>query len=180
MIKTISIFFILTAFAAQVFAAEPTPSQRISQAVDAIAPLALTGVAVHKISASKARTVKSALRELAIKADIYETENEWNWVGSDSSIWNIDESAFGQTTMKAAYSYIMSQTDEYASDEEVAEYKKNLPAARNGFKLFLGTGVLFGVVPMGAVQCGVQFPALAIIDPHTGNIYIFSREGSGC
>lgn len=160
-------------------------SKRIEKAVDIFAPLAQSGVTEHKVK--KARTVKEMLYALAIKEGYSESEEDFSWVGKSGDAWEADSTNFGETTMKAAYDYITQLDDtyeEYLNEEgneaEKAKVLKQVKAAKDGFKLLLNTGVMFGVAPMGAVQCGVTFAALAIIDPKTGKIYLFAKEGSGC
>ena len=163
-----------------------SPSKRIETAVDAFSPLAKTGVSEFKVK--PAASVKAALYALAIKEGYSTDESDFSWVGDSSDAWEADSTHFGETTMKAAYSYIMSpDSDADVNNENTPEARAakkkaaaDLKAAKEAFKLLIGSGVQFGVVPMGAVQCGVTFAALAIIDPATGKIYVFAKEGSGC
>ena len=157
-------------------------SKDIEAAVEAIKALAESGVDQYKVKPGS--SVKEMLLELAIKEDYSTDENDFSWVGKSNSAWEGDSTNWGETTMKEAYSYIFSPIEENEGGEEnveeTAEYKETVKKGKEAFELLLGTGVMFGVAPLGAVQCGFRYAGLAIIDPHTGKIYIFAKEGSGC
>lgn len=159
-------------------------SARIKRAVDGIKPIAQSGVEVFKV---KPGTVKEMLFAVGVKDGIVESKNDFNWVGSSDSAWEGDSLNWGTTTMKGAYNYLfkndnvedgLKQDDEDGKDTK--EYMAKVKAAKEAFKLFLGTGVEFGVTPLGAVQCGFRYAGLAVIDMNSGTVYIFSIEGSGC
>lgn len=156
-------------------------SKNIAAAVKAFEPLAGSGVEKFKIKPVK--TIKEAMLALAFKAEYISEESEFNWIESGGDAWGADSMAFGQTTMKGAYNYIIKVDKEYVDgmdEKERTKYLANVEKAKEAFKLLLNTGVQFGLAPMGAIQCGVTFAALAIIDPNTGIIYVFAKEGSGC
>lgn len=166
-----TIAFVLTIFTTATFA--ETPSDRIFKAVKGVSFVAGSGVKTLKVK--PARTVKEMLFALAIKEGYSSSAEDFNWVGTSTDAWEADSTNFGETDMKQAYAYIFERTD-----DEQAPKAADLKKAKEAFKLLLGTGVKFGVAPMGAVQCGVTLAALAIIDPITGKIYLFAKEGSGC
>lgn len=161
--------FALTATYAQAERLTPQQaSKQIAQAVEGIAYLAESGVEEYKTT--PADNVKQFLKNLALDEDIVDDEQDFDgrWQGFSSDAWEVDSTNWGEVTMKGAYSYIFDPTD------------ANLTKGKEAFKLFLNTGVQFGVAPLGAVQCGIRFAGLAILDPHTGKVYIFAKEGSGC
>lgn len=160
-------------------------SKNIQQAVKTFTPLAQSGV--REFQVKPAKTVKEMLFALAMKELDVSNESEFSWKGLSHEAWTADEGNWGETTMASAYEYILTADDDYKKllnepghEKEKAQFEKNIQNSKEAFKLLLHTGVMFGVVPKGAVQCGVTFAALAIIDAHTGKIYVFSKEGSGC
>ena len=160
-------------------------SSKIAKAVKIFAPLAESGVANKKVK--PASSVKEMLLALALKEKYVDNEEDFSWVGKSGSAWEADSTNWGETSMKGAYEYVTSldstrkeYLDEPGNEKEKAKVLKQIEAAKAAFKLLLNTGVEFGVAPIGAVQCGVTFAALAIIDPATGKIYLFAKEGSGC
>ena len=173
--------------------AEMDPSESIALAVAGISHLAESGVEEHSVTpavlvkgAVPSTYVHDALEELAYQVQLT-PEDSFPWVGNSPEAWDADSTNWGETNMKRAYSYIMMLDPELernlqqpGMEKELKKMKAQLKKAHKAFQLFLGTGVQFGVVPLGAVQCGVQFAALAILDPHTGKIWVFSKEGSGC
>lgn len=169
--------------------AKPVPAKEASKRIEAFAaairPLAESGVREVKVKPTK--SVKAALLELAIKESGLDEEGfNSNWV-EDPDAWEPDSSNYSETTMKAAYAHIFKLDDDYKSSlndagNEKAKIKieSALKKGKAAFKRLMNTGVMFGVAPFGGVQCGVQFPALAIIDPHTGKIFLFAKDGTGC
>lgn len=157
-------------------------SQIISEIVEAITPLARSGVDTYEVTPGS--SVKEMLYALALKLDVVEDESDFNWVEglSDEAAWEPDSTNWGETTLEDAISYITTVDEDYEeglNKKDKLKYKNNIKKAVEAVKLFEDTGVLFGVVPLGAAQGGVQLAALAIIDPSTGTIYVFSKEGSG-
>lgn len=158
-------------------------SKDIEAAVEAVKALAESGVSKYKVKPGN--NVKEMLLTLAIKEyEISEEEFEMNWKENSADAWETDSANWAESTMKEAYSYIFDPPEmndgEEVSAEETAKYKAAVKKGKEAFELLLNTGVMFGVAPLGAVQCGVRFAGLAIIDPHTGKIYVFAKEGSGC
>lgn len=180
--------FILPALAALTLAAsptlaapKPTNSQKIAKAVKAFEPLAGSGVEIYTVKPNQ--SVKDSLLELSLQKGYSSDAEDFSWVGKEDSAWEADSTNFGETTMKQAYSYITELDpifDENDDAQGKAEAVKNIARAKKAFPLLMKTGVTFGVAPFGAVQCGVTFAALAIIDPAKGKIYLFAKEGSGC
>ncbi len=160
-------------------------SERIEKVVDSFSQFAQSGVHVYKVK--PARTVKAMVLELAIQIGNAEDESDLGWVENENDAWEADSSNWAETEMKTAYEYMttfdeyyLEQLNEPGQEAEKARVMAEMKKAKEDFKLFLNSGVKFGVGPMGAVQCGVTFAALLIIDPATGKIYSFAKEGSGC
>lgn len=177
--KILSLFLFTTLFSTITLANQN--SEKIAQAVKMMKGMALSGVAVHKVKS--ATSVKEWMYNLAAKEKYIDGPSDFSWDGNDGSAWGADSASFGSTSMKGAYGYVTTFEDGYLENldaKEKAAALSDQKKAKDAFKLLLNTGVLFGLAPMGAVQCGVTFAALAIIDPHSGKIYLFSKEGSGC
>jgi hypothetical protein len=154
-------------------------SKRIAEAVEAFKPLAASGVDVYEV---KPGSAKQMLLALALKEQIIDSAKDFELVSTDKA-WQGDSGNWGLETMKGAFSYILfvdQETLKEMSSKERAELEQNRKAAKAAFPLLMNTGVQFGVVPMGAVQCGYRYAALAILDTHSGKIYVFSKEPSGC
>lgn len=173
--KKTLLFSVLALMSVSAFAmSEKQASQNIAEAVKGLKPLAGSGVKVVKVEAGL--SVRDTLEAVSVKEG-YTSEGEGiSWVGKKDSAWEADSTNFGETDMKGAYAYIFQKEEDGSETAPAAK----VAAGKEAFKLLLGTGVKFGVAPLGAVQCGVTFAALAIIDPNTGKVYLFSKEGSGC
>jgi hypothetical protein len=75
----------------------------------------------------------------------------------------------------------MSQAIKWVANAELLENNSSEgQKAANLIKSLYGTGVVFGASPTGAVQCGVTFAALLLIDTAKGVIHSFDTEDSGC
>ena len=135
-----------------------TASARIKKAVNAMAPLAQSGVQEFKIKPTK--SIKEAMLALALKSKSIDDESDFSWSGKDGDAWGADSSSWGETTMKGAYSYVTELDDAYAeelsqpgSEKEKAKVERQLEKAKEeAFKHLLNTGVMFGIAPMGAVR----------------------------
>ncbi|MDZ4660615.1 MAG: hypothetical protein SGJ18_03235 [Pseudomonadota bacterium] len=186
--KTIASYFIclnfFLALSSWSFAA-PSATTDIAKAVKMFSPLAQSGV--EKFKLKPAKSVRDMMLALAFKSKGIENESDFTWVGTSSEAWDADTSTWGEASMKEAYDYITEIDESYlevlneeGNEKEKAKVMSHVKKAKDHFKYLLNTGVKFGVAPMGAVQCGVTFAALAIIDPYTGTVYVFAKEGSGC
>lgn len=157
----------------------------IADAVRDISPLS---EGVEEFTIKPTRSVKEAMRQVFVNEKYDDGENfDDHWVGESASKWEGDTSNWGSATMKEAYDYVINfdfEEERFGnaedSKEELRKIQPLIQKAKLGFKKMLGTGVMFGVAPMGAVQCGFTFPALAIVDPHSGKVYMLRMEGSGC
>ncbi len=178
--KILSFFLFATLFSTTSFANQNS-SEKIAQAVKMMKGMALSGIALHKVI--PATSIKGWMYNLAVKEKQIDNASDFNWLGGSEDAWGADTSSWGSTNMKAAYAYVTEFEEGYLDgldQKEKTQALMNQKKAKDSFKLLLNTGVLFGLAPMGAVQCGVTFAALAIVDPHSGRIYLISKEGSGC
>lgn len=183
--KSVFTFIVTLLLAVNVYAKEDPRSKTIADAVKAFSALA-EGVQEFKIKPTK--NIKEAMKQLALQErDESAEEFDESWTGEDSDAWGADSSAWGSASMKGAYNYIvkfnfMEERFQGFDDpeNELRKLQPKLAAARAAFKNLLGTGVMFGIAPMGAIQCGVTFAALAVVDPYTGKVTLISMEGSGC
>jgi REP element-mobilizing transposase RayT len=111
-------------------------------------------------------------------------ENSWEDIADEA--WGADSSIWGGTDFESALSYVESNQEieyylENTDDEkQKEEFKQNLKLAVESFKTLKDKSLDFIVAPMGAVQCGVTFPVVLIIDKKDGAVYQVSMEGSGC
>lgn len=160
-------------------------SKRIEAAANVFSEIAESGMTEYVVTPTK--SVRAALLELALAQGMIDSKADFSWKGKSNEAWEADSTNWGETTMKDAYSYITEidpdrerSLDDAGDTAGKAKLLGQIEDAKAAFKTLLHTGVQFGVVPMGAVQCGVTFAALAILDPYTGKIYTIAKEGSGC
>ena len=155
-----------------------TASARIREVVEAFKPFAWSGVSHYKVQAGL--SVRETLKAVSEQED----SGRFSWATEDQDAWATDEDLWGWSNMKAARSYLTKVDDAFFESIENPKKRKAMEAkfekAKKTFSKLEHTGVLFGVAPLGAIQCGVRFAALAVIDPHTGNVWIVSMEASGC
>lgn len=171
----------MSVLAVSSYAQSASSSKKIAEAVKSFKGVAESGIEVVQLRPNV--SLKGALVQLAFKKQYIDSVEEMNWVGNSSEAWEADSANFGETTMKGAYQYLISIDKDLYADLEPKDKMAllaNVKKAKEGFKLLMNTGVKFGVVPFGAVQCGVTFSALAVYDPSSGKLYIISKEGSGC
>lgn len=181
----LSVLSLVTVFSNAAFADRIAPAQasrQIKEAVEAFRPLAESGVDTYKVA--KNLNIHDALEELAAKESGDSAEEfEANWEGSSGEAWGGDSGAWGSETMSGAYRYITSVDKDYLEGltrAQATRYRAKIATAKEKFSLLLHTGVLFGVGPLGAIQCGGRFASLLIYDPNSGKIYSVALEGSGC
>lgn len=136
----------------------------------------------------KPGTEKEMLMRLALKEKYSESVEEFNesWVGDKNSAWEADSSSWGSTNVEAAYSYVTTVLDDYLDrsnrkDADKIKFANKMRDANRAFAILRAIKtVRYGVAPLGAVQCGVTFAALMILDTETGDIYQIDMEDSGC
>lgn len=131
--------------------------------------------------------IKLAMHDLAVKEQgMSEEEFEENWLADDSDAWAADSGAWGFDTAAGARAYIEGVLHENLdqgekTDEEKIKYADAMISVERAFSLIgYDKTIQYGVAPMGAVQCGVTFAELIIVDTKTGEAYEVVMEGSGC
>lgn len=182
MVKSTFLFFSLLI---SIAAFGQTPAEKSKAIADAYRAFAAIAEGSSTFQVKPTKSVYAALKEIAESEQVEDFAADW--VGESDQAWEADSTRWGSTTMKSAYGYIVGfdfiENRFAGSDNPQAELKKLMPKinkAKAAFKSLLGTGVMFGVGPLGAVQCGVRFASLLMIDPHTGKVYSIIMEGSGC
>lgn len=136
----------------------------------------------------KPGTVKEMMYALALKEGRVESEKEFNdnWVGDSGDAWGADNMNWGSENAAGAKSYITSALEQALEDSEQTDadkikFAEGMQKAKQAFGILRSIkSVVYGVAPMGAVQCGVTFSSLMIIDSETGEMYQIIMEGSGC
>jgi hypothetical protein len=153
-------------------------SARIKRVVEAFRPFAWSGVTHYKVKVGL--SVRQTLEAIAKKEDY----DEFTWASNDLEAWEADSILWGWTNMRGARSYLTNIDEAFweVADEKGTRKKleAQLEKAKLEFSKLDHTGVTFGIAPLGAVQCGVRFAALVIIDSKTGNAWVIAIEGSGC
>lgn len=165
-------------------AAQASEAQRIAQAAKILAEIS-QGSSRYKVSPGNA---KEMLLEFALNEKMVESEEEFesSWQGNSGDAWEADSMNWGTETVQGALSYITGalEQDLDASDKTDADkikFADSTMAAKHAFGILRSIkSVQFGVAPTGAVQCGVTFASLFILDTTTGAIYQIIMEGSGC
>lgn len=131
---------------------------------------------------------KEMLLEFALKEGMVETVEEFesSWKGLNSEAWYADSLNWGLDNATGAYSYVAGVLKQdleggEGTQADKIKFAKSISAAKQAFQILRSVkSVRFGVAPTGAVQCGVTFASLFILDTETGDIYQIIMEGSGC
>ena len=159
-------------------------ASRIAVAAKLLSEVA-QGSNTYKVSPSDA---KAMLLEFALNEQMAESAEEFegNWKGNSADAWEADSMNWGTDTASGALSYITNALENdldagEKSDADKVKYADGMMAAKRAFKILRSIkSVKFGVAPTGAVQCGVTFASLFILNTTTGKIYQIIMEGSGC
>jgi hypothetical protein len=178
----ISIFIGVTLMSFSAFSSEKD-SKRIKFAVSLLSSIS-EGGSTFKV---KPGTVKQMLLQLAMNEQ-GEDEKEFNdsWLGDNDDAWGADTSSWGSTDVVEGKSYVVSALEQALEDGEQTDANKikfaeGMQKAKQAFAILRSIKtVQYGLAPMGAVQCGVTFASLMIMDSETGEIYQIIMEGSGC
>lgn len=155
-------------------------SARIKKVVENFTPFAWSGVQHFKVKAGL--SIRETLEAIAKK----EGHEEFSWATEDQDAWEADSTLWGWTNMRDARSYLTTIDDNFfvVAEENKKGSRAKLEAlfekAKASFSQLEHTGVTFGIAPLGAVQCGIRFSALVVIDSKTGNAWVIAMEGSGC
>lgn len=131
---------------------------------------------------------KAMLLEYALREQLVETEDDFeaNWVGDSGDAWGADSMNWGLENLAGAQSYIegalQTRLEEgEGTDQDKIKYADGMMASSKAFTILRSLkSVKYGVAPTGAVQCGVTFPSLFIIDTENGEMHQIIMEGSGC
>jgi hypothetical protein len=165
-------------------AAAPTYPERIQAAIDALNSFA-EGAEVFQVT--PADDEKAMLSQVAAKMELDAQDFEDNWVGDDTNkAWEVDSGNWGVETRQGAQDYIMGSLDQVLenpdlTDEQKIRYVDSKLKVEKAFTvLSYIKSIKYGVSAYGAVQCGVTFPSLMILDTKTGKAYQIIMEGSGC
>lgn len=158
--------------------------ERINYAVTLLAEVA-EGSQTHTVAPNK--DPKVMIRELAMQTDYFESveEFEQRWA-EDGSAWETDGMTWGPETLAGGFGHIRGQLEfrleesEQTQEDKIKFADDTLKVNRAEFILRSIRSVKYGVAPIGAVQCGVTFSSLLIIDTENGKIHQIDMEGSGC
>lgn len=176
-------FILITTFliSTSSFAAKK-PESALSKAMGSLGAIAVGGVQEYKIKPGN--DLKTSLMTLAIQEGYVEDAAEFadQWTDNENDAWEADSLNWGATDLEGGKSYVesvLADQQDYAPNKE--EYKSSLKIAQKAFEQLKRLPHLqYGVVPMGAVQCGVTFPSLMVIDAKTGEALNLVMEGAGC
>jgi hypothetical protein len=162
----------------------PSIAERIAAAADLIATFA-EGSNTHKVTPGEA---KDMLREFALGEGIVDDEADFEsrWVGDSGDAWEVDSTNWGLEDAAGAKNYIEGAletklAESEQTDADKVKYADGMLKTKQAFQVLRSIkSVRYGVSPTGAVQCGVTFPSLMIIDTQNGVMHEIIMEGSGC
>ncbi|MEK2645975.1 hypothetical protein [Bdellovibrio sp. BCCA] len=167
------------------FAKNQDIEKRIRYAADLLASVA-EGSQEFKVTPGS--DVKKILFELATNEGMVDDQKDFDdhWEATPKNAWGVDEMLWAEEDRGGAYSYIESGLENTLEGSEQTDQDK-IKFADGTLKLNKAFNVLrsiksvkYGVAPMGAVQCGVTFPSLMILDTENGVVHQIIMEGSGC
>ncbi len=179
----ITFFTVVTSYAAKPIKVG-MPISKESKFID-LQMTMLKGVAdtvkIYKVTPGTEEQMLKALSEQLEYED-------FDWVGADDSSWEADSLSWGVTNLERAQAYVigvLEQKLEENSENNVnkakIQFADNYIISKKVFDSLKNVkGVKYGVSPTGAVQCGVSFAALLVLDTKEGYIYEIVMEGSGC
>lgn len=167
------------------FAGNKNIEQRISYAAKLLAEMAEGS---QTYTAQQGLDAKSLMKEIALKEQMTETEEDFesNWVNEVGTAWGADEMLFGLESLPGAISYIKTNLEDRLEQSEKTDADKikfadDYTKANQAFEILRSIkSIKFGIIPTGAVQCGVTFPSLLILDTENGQAHQITMEGSGC
>lgn len=130
---------------------------------------------------------QSMIKEYALNEGLIDSDADFagSWSKTNDA-WEVDSGRLGLTTFKAAYGYIENGIQESWDNDDSdtksqKEYRELLSKAKKAFDILKAIpSVSYGISSAGAVQCGVTFPSLLILDTENGQIHQVIMEGSGC
>lgn len=159
-------------------------SKRIAAAAEILASIS-EGSDTYTV---KADAPKAMLLELGLNEGLVDSEEDFeaNWKGTSGDAWEADSMNWGLENLSGAQSYITSNLEQALdngdqTDADKVKYADGMLKVKKAFNILKSIkSVKYGVAPIGAVQCGVRFPALLILDTENGKIHKITMEGSGC
>lgn len=169
--KTISSFLILSLLMFSTLSFAAVDSKKIKSVSNQLA----------KLLPAKDYKVKAASPLLMLKDFALNTIEYGDFNYNPETALEGDSTAWSLIKMSQAVGWVAGA--EILNLDENGDEIKDSPKAKKAaalVKSLVGTGVVFGAAPIGAVQCGFTFPALLFIDTEAGVIYSFETEGSGC
>jgi hypothetical protein len=182
--KKLALILSLIASTNSAFAAQKTDSERILFAVNILTTIAEQS---SEYNVAPNADAKKMLQELAVVTGETPAEDfDSYWTTDDYEMWEADAMAWGETDSEGAKGYFEGVLDTNLSESEKTTEDK-IRYADGKIQMERAFSVLndirtvkYGVAPMGAVQCGVTFPSLMILDTTSGKVYQLIMEGSGC
>lgn len=180
--------FCFALFSQEVFAdpSEAALTQRqIQSIVRAVGSLAQSGLKEYRVRPG--RSVRSMLLEMGMQDGYVSEESDFSWVGRSEEAWDAGSTNWGETNLSGAIRYLTTLDEAYAEElkepgreAERARVEQQVTRVRSVLLGLRGSAIKFGVVPLGAVQCGHGFAALALINPFSGKITVIKMENSDC
>lgn len=134
-------------------------------------------------------SAKEMLFELGLQLESFSTKEDFEELFKTDSneAWEFDSSSWGEESIDGAKSYVdfnLKQrfVEGEQTDANKTKYADHVLISDRAFEILKNVRtVKFGISPTGAVQCGIQFAALLILDLETGKIYeIIMEPFSGC
>ena len=164
-------------------AATPTYAERIQAAIDEIYAVSEGG---DQFQLTPNEDAKVMMKELSLKVygeDVFEER----WLGDDSSAaWDVDGGGWSYETLEGGQGYVLGALEQRLEESDMSDEAKlkyvndKLQVERAFTALRYIKGLKYGVMGEGAVQCGVSFPSLLILDTKSGKAWQIIMEGSGC
>lgn len=173
-------------FSVQSFA---RPAASANSVQEAIRLLAGASVSSETFRVSSGKDAKQMMLELALQEEIVEDEQDFesSWQENVNDAWEPDSTNWALETLEGARDYVeFALRSEYErsadpSEIETRAFKASLEKSKQAFEILKAArGISFGVGPMGAVQCGVRFGSLLILDKESGEVHNIIGESSGC
>ncbi len=180
---------------AAVAKAQSKDSKRIEYAATLLSS-ASDSMTSEQVSPTKDSDSKEILKKVATDIQGIEAEEFADYYEAEpADAWGADSMMYASASLADAMSYVTdfvlesldaidSENDKEEADKQKLKLANALISIQKAEPILKDLQkykkVSFGIAPMGAVQCGVTFPALLIMDGTEGLVYVISNEGSGC
>jgi hypothetical protein len=181
--KNLILSLLLVSYSASVAQADVPKQSAVEFAVTLLGDVADT---TSDLQLQPADT-KTMMKEMAVKDGSTDAEEfDEYWVGKSSDAWGADSMSWGEETAEGAQDYIEGALAQKLEDSEQTDadkiaYANAMTKTKRAFEILNARSYIqYGVAPRGAVQCGVTFAELVILDAKTGKAYEIVMEGSGC